>query len=49
MWWASWVYGNSKDTLEAWWDLKDIHRNEAPPKEVDEEVDPDEVNEKEQD
>jgi hypothetical protein len=34
--------------LEARWDLKDIHRNEAPLKEVDEEVDPGEVEEEEQ-
>jgi hypothetical protein len=42
-------YGNSKDTLEARWDLKDIHRNEAPLKEVDEEADPEEVEEEKQD
>jgi hypothetical protein len=43
-------YKNSKDTLEARRGLKNIHRNEAPPIEVDEEeVDPEEVEEKEQD
>jgi hypothetical protein len=43
-------YNNSKDTLEARRDLKNIHRNEAPPIEVDEEeVDPEEVEEEEQD
>jgi hypothetical protein len=36
-------YGNSKDTLEERRDLKNIHRNEAPPIEVDEEADPEEV------
>jgi hypothetical protein len=36
-------HGNSKDTLEARRDLKNIHRNEAPPTEVDEEADPEEV------
>jgi hypothetical protein len=36
-------YNNSKDTLEARRDLKSIHRNEAPPIEVDEEeADPEE-------
>jgi hypothetical protein len=39
-------YKNSKDTLESRQDLKNIHRNEAPPKEVDEEeADPEEVEE----
>jgi hypothetical protein len=38
-------YGNSKDTLEPRRDLKNIHRNEAPPIEVDEEADPEEVEE----
>jgi hypothetical protein len=42
-------YGNSKDTLEARRDLKNIHRNEAPPIEVDEEADLEEVEEEEQD
>jgi hypothetical protein len=43
-------YKNSKDTLEARRDLKNIHRNEAPPIEVDEEeADPEEVEEEEQD
>jgi hypothetical protein len=43
-------YKNSKDTLEARQDLKNIHRNEAPPIEVDEEeADPEEVEEEEQD
>jgi hypothetical protein len=42
-------YGNSKDTVEARWELKDIHRNESPPKEVGEEEDPEEVEEEEQD
>jgi hypothetical protein len=42
-------YGNSKDTLEAWRDLKNIHRNEAPLIDVDEEADPEEVEEEEQD
>jgi hypothetical protein len=38
------------DTLEARRDLKNIHRNEAPPIEVDkEEADPEEVEEEEQD
>ena len=32
-------YGNSKDTLEARQDLKDIHRNEQDPEEVDGEQD----------
>jgi DNA gyrase inhibitor GyrI len=41
-------YSKSKDTLEAWRDLKNIHKNEAPPIEV-EEADPDEVEEEEQD
>jgi hypothetical protein len=41
-------YKNSKDKLEARRDLKNIHRNEAPPIEVDEEeVDPEEVEEEE--
>jgi hypothetical protein len=30
-------YENSKDTLEARRDLKNVHRNETPPIEVDEE------------
>jgi hypothetical protein len=43
-------YKNSKDTLEARRDLKNIHRNEAPLIEVDEEeADPEEVEEEEQD
>jgi hypothetical protein len=43
-------YKNSKDTLEARRDQKNIHRNEAPPIEVDkEEADPEEVEEEEQD
>jgi hypothetical protein len=42
-------YSNSKDALEARRDLKNIYRNEAPPIEVDEEVDPKEVEEEEQD
>jgi hypothetical protein len=42
-------YGNSKDTLEARWDLKNIHRNETPPIEVDQEADPEKVEEEEQD
>jgi hypothetical protein len=42
-------YGNSKDTLEARRGLKDIHRNEAPLKEVDEEADLEEVEDEEQD
>jgi hypothetical protein len=43
-------YKNSKDTLEARWDLKNIYRNEATPIEVDEEeADPEEVEEEEQD
>jgi hypothetical protein len=43
-------YNNSKDILEARRDLKNIHRNEAPPIEVDEEeADPEEVEEEEQD
>jgi hypothetical protein len=43
-------YKNSKDTLEARQDLKNIHRNEAPSIEVDEEeADPEEVEEEEQD
>jgi hypothetical protein len=43
-------YKNSKDTLEARRDLENIHRNEAPPIEVDEEeADPKEVEEEEQD
>jgi hypothetical protein len=43
-------YKNSKDTLEARRGLKNIHRNEAPPIEVDEEeADPEEVEEEEQD
>jgi hypothetical protein len=42
-------YSNSKDTLEARRDLKNIHRNEAPPIEVDEEADPEEVEEEKQD
>jgi hypothetical protein len=42
-------YGNSKDTLEARWDLKDIHRNKAASKEIDEEADPEKVEEEEQD
>jgi hypothetical protein len=42
-------YGNSKDTLEARWDLKDIHRNKAALKEIDEEADPEKVEEEEQD
>jgi hypothetical protein len=43
-------YNNSKDTLEARRDLKNIHRNEAPLIEVDEEeADPEEVEEEKQD
>jgi hypothetical protein len=42
-------YDNSKDTLEARRDLKNIHRIEAPLIEVDEEADPEEVEEEEQD
>jgi hypothetical protein len=42
-------YGNSKDTVEARRELKDIHRNESPPKEVGEEEDPEEVEEEEKD
>jgi hypothetical protein len=36
-------YGNSKDTLETRRDLKDIRRNEAPMKKVDEEADLEEI------
>jgi hypothetical protein len=35
--------------LEARRELKDIHWNASPPKEVDEEADPEEVEEEEQD
>jgi hypothetical protein len=42
-------YKNSKDTLEARRDLKNIHRNEAPPIEVDEEEADNEEVEEEQD
>jgi hypothetical protein len=43
-------YSDSKDTLEARRDVKNIHRNEAPPIEVaEEEEDPEEVEEEEQD
>jgi hypothetical protein len=43
-------YSNSKDTLKARRDLKNIHRNEEPLTEVDEEeADPEEVEEEEQD
>jgi hypothetical protein len=43
-------YNNSKDTLEVRRDLNNIHRNEAPPIEVDEEeADPEEVEDEEQD
>jgi hypothetical protein len=42
-------YGNSKDTMEARRDLKNIHGNKAPPIEVNEETDPEEVEEEEQD
>jgi hypothetical protein len=42
-------YNNSKDTLEAQRDLKNIHRNETPPIKVDEEADPEEVEEEVQD
>jgi hypothetical protein len=42
-------YNNSKDTLEARQNLKNIHRNEAPSIKVDEEADPEEVEEEELD
>jgi hypothetical protein len=39
----------TKDTMEARRDLKNIHGNKAPPIEVNEETDPEEVEEEEQD